>query len=52
MLLSKALAQSTERGMKVLLVDKNLPLSYSLKMKIGKKGIFKKVILAFGKEQV
>jgi len=50
MLLSKPLAQSTERGMRGLSVDKNLPLYSSLKIKIGTKGIFEKVILAFGRE--
>jgi len=52
MLLSKPLAQSTARGMGGLSVDKNLPLYSSLKIKIGTKGIFEKVILAFGREQV
>jgi len=40
-----------ERGARIFLIDKNLTLYYWLKMKIGKKGNFEKVILAFGKEQ-
>jgi len=50
MLLSKALAQSTER-MRSFFINKNLSIDYRLKMRIRKKGIFEKVILVFGREQ-
>jgi hypothetical protein len=52
MLLSKPFAQPTERGMSIFLIDKGLPLYYWLKIRIGKKGIFEKGLLAFGREQV
>jgi len=51
MLLSKALAQSTERRMRSFFINKNLSIDYRLKMRIRKKGIFEKVILVFGREQ-
>ena len=51
MLLSKALAQSTERRMISFFINKNLSIDYRLKMRIRKKGIFEKIILVFGREQ-
>jgi hypothetical protein len=51
MLLSKALAQSTERRMRSFFINKNLSIDCRLKMRIRKKGIFEKVILVFGREQ-
>jgi hypothetical protein len=51
MLLRKALAQSTERRMRSFFINKNLSIYYRLKMRIGKKGVFEKVILVFGREQ-
>jgi hypothetical protein len=40
MLLSKALAQSTERRMRSFFINKNLSIDYRLKMRIREKGIF------------
>jgi hypothetical protein len=38
--------------MRIFFINKNLSLYHWLKIRIGKKGIFEKVILAFGREQV
>jgi hypothetical protein len=38
--------------MRSFFMNKNLSLCYKLKMRMGKKGIFGKVILVFGREQV
>jgi hypothetical protein len=55
---SNGLTQSTERGMRGYLINKNLCLYYWLKRRIGKKGdfrvanTFEKIILIFGREEV